>query len=103
MPIKVAVLFVYSFLFSGCLSGCATTFIGDAHVSGGRAGCEKKCASQGFKCTGMVYMGEYSSACVCGEREAPSGGASVSAAAGSSVGVVMQMRAQQQQQQHAMH
>jgi hypothetical protein len=86
------------------LAGCATSFTGNAHVENGRAGCEEKCRGQGMQIAGMVYMGEYSSACVC---EVPHGSASgrrdmlVSGGAGASgaaAGVMMQMSRQQQQQ-----
>ena len=46
-------------------SGCATTFTGSAQVEGGRAGCEKKCSAIGLQMQAFVFMGEYSSACVC--------------------------------------
>jgi hypothetical protein len=46
-------------------SGCATSFHGGAHVADGRAGCERKCQSENLQIAGMVYLGEYSSACVC--------------------------------------
>src|SRR5580704_11547360 len=49
----------------GSLVGCATAFTGSAHVENGRAGCEKKCSEGGMELAGMVYMGEYSDACVC--------------------------------------
>ena len=85
------------------LSGCvkATEFTGSAHVEEGRAGCERKCASQGLAMTGMVYMGEYSSACMCEVPGAAttSSAAPSAAAAGASSGVVMQMRRIQEQQQ----
>jgi hypothetical protein len=101
MAMRLIVLFVYSFLFSGCLSGCATAFMGSAHVEGGRKGCDTKCASQGFKCTGMVYMGEYSSACICETPESTRAvGGAGGAAAGSASGVMMQMYAQQQRSSH---
>jgi len=44
--------------------GCATTFTGSAHIDG-RPACEHQCRSEGMELAGMVYMGEYSSACVC--------------------------------------
>ena len=84
--------------------GCATSFTGNAHVENGRAGCEEKCKGQGMQVAGMVYLGEYSSACVC---EVPHGSASSSrrefllgsaGSSGAAVGVVMQMRSQQQRQ-----
>ena len=51
--------------------GCATSFTGSAHIEGGRQACESRCRGQGMETAGMVYMGEYSSACVC---EVPGGG-----------------------------
>lgn len=90
------------------LSGCATAFTGSAHVEGGRQGCEGKCSGQGLECVGMVYMGEYSDACVCavpGKAAAvsPEQLSQAAAVAGGSAGVIMQQRQQeqQQQQQHA--
>ncbi len=76
-------------------TGCATSFTGSAHVEEGRAGCERKCQGQGLEMTGMVYMGEYSSACVCEVPGASGGGSSAAAggaSAGAAAGVVMQMR-----------
>ena len=58
---------------------CST---GSAHVEEGRNGCEAKCQSQ---LVGMVYMGEYSDACVCAASAAVAAGAS---------GVAMQMSRQ---------
>jgi hypothetical protein len=95
-------------LAASSLVGCATSFTGNAHVENGRAGCEEKCKGQGMQVAGMVYMGEYSSACVC---EVPHGSASSSrrefllgsaGSSGGAVGVVMQMRRQEQPQQHSM-
>jgi hypothetical protein len=88
--------------------GCATSFTGSPHIEGGRNGCEAKCRGQGMQIAGMVYMGEYSSACVC---EVPRSAASSkdrdmlvgsAGASGAAVGVVMQMARQQQQQQQMM-
>src|SRR5687768_2456578 len=81
-------------------TGCATSVTGSAHVEEGRAGCERKCQGQGLEMSGMVYMGEYSSACVC-EVPGATGGATAAAggaAAGAAAGVVMQMRRAEQQQ-----
>ena len=47
------------------LSGCPTTFQGNAHVQGGRAGCEKQCKKSKMRMSGMVFLGEYSTACIC--------------------------------------
>lgn len=84
------------------LAGCATSFTGSAHIEGGRAACEQKCAGQGLAMTGLVYMGEYSSACVC---EVPGRGATASnsggsaSVAGGTAGVMMQMQREQERQQ----
>jgi hypothetical protein len=78
------------------LAGCATSFTGSAHVEDGRAGCERKCAGQGLAMEGLVYMGEYSSACVCAVPGSQGSGAAASVAGGAA-GVVMHMRAQEQQ------
>jgi hypothetical protein len=92
-------------LAAAALVGCATSFTGSPHIENGRAGCEEKCKGQGMQVAGMVYMGEYSSACVC---EVPKSAAlsrremligSAGAVGGASAGVMMQMRRMQQQQQ----
>lgn len=85
-------------------TACATTFTGSAHVEEGRNGCEAKCRGQGMELVGMVYMGEYSDACVCA---VPGGSAamrkqlqaSASVAAGAA-GVAMAMRARSSNQHH---
>jgi hypothetical protein len=85
------------------LGACATSFTGSAHVENGRQGCEDKCKGQGMELAGMVYMGEYSDACVC---SLPGGTASgnqrllavAPAVAGGSAGVAMQMQRQRDQQ-----
>lgn len=85
------------------LTGCQTTFTGDPHIENGHAGCEEKCKGQGMALAGMVFMGEYTSGCVC---TVPGQSASVrdqvlaaaeSGAAAGSAGVVMQMRRQEEQ------
>ena len=79
-------------MVAGCLlmSGCATSFTGSAHIEGGRQTCEAKCKGQGMELAGMVYMGEYSSGCVCSapgqtamtRQSLLASGASAAAAAG---------------------
>lgn len=89
-------------------ASCATSFTGSAYVEDGRGGCETKCREQGLEFAGMVFMGEYSDACVCG-TPGRTGSASrnellanAAAVAGGTSGVAMQMRRQQEQhQQHA--
>ena len=98
--LRIAACLVLGFV----LPACATAFTGSAHVENGRQGCEAKCKGQGMELVGMVYMGEYSDACVCAEpgQSASSGGtlvATAGAVAGGSAGVVMQMREQEAQQQ----
>lgn len=86
------------------LAGCATSFTGSPHVENGRSGCESKCKGQGMEVAGMVYMGEYSSACVC---EVPGQHASQrrmlvgasGAVAGGVAGVEMQRQAAQRNHQ----
>lgn len=90
------------------LSGCATTFTGDAHV-GGPDACRARCDGWGLDFAGMVAMGEYSDACVCHVRGAPTAAPvaapaarsadldDAAAIAGGASGVIMQMRRQQAQ------
>ncbi len=92
------------FLLAAFGSACATSFTGSAHVEEGRGGCERKCKGSGMEVAGMVYMGEYSDACICsvpgqtGSAKRQRLVAGASAVAGGTAGVVMQMRRQQEQQ-----
>lgn len=85
-------------------AACATRFTGSAHVENGRGGCESKCKGQGMEVAGMVYMGEYSDACICSVPGQTSSlrraqlVAQGGAVAGGASGVVLQMRAKAQQQ-----
>ncbi len=84
------------FVLTLCLlvaSGCATSFTGSAQIEGGRPGCERKCASTGLQMQAFVFMGEYSTACVC--EIAGHSDRSGTAAASAAVGVMQQMRAAQ--------
>jgi hypothetical protein len=87
----------------GLCIGCRTEFTGSPHID--PATCQAKCSSAQLQFVGMVYMGEYSSACICDVGRPPAApptapGASAGAAA-AAAGVVMQMRQQAaQQQQH---
>src|SRR5260221_14377690 len=96
---------VASLLLTLGIAGCATSFTGAPHIENGRAGCEEKCKGQGMALAGMVFMGEYTSGCVCTVpgQGASSGrqllAASEAGAAAGAAGVVLQMRAQQQRQQ----
>ncbi len=98
--------------------GCQTTFTGDPHIDPGE--CQAKCQATRMEMAGMVYMGEYSSACLCevphapplqpqqGPQQGPPGAAAASGAdwrsllgaagaSGATAGVVMQMRRAQEQ------
>lgn len=86
------------------VTGCATSFTGDAHVPDGATGCRSACSAQGLEMVGMVIMGEYSDGCICKvRREAASKDAleelAVQGAGTAAVGVVSAMRAREQQQQ----
>jgi hypothetical protein len=96
--------------------GCQTTFTGDPHIDPGQ--CQAKCQSNRMEMAGMVYMGEYSSACLCEVPHAPqpqdgAPGRAVSSdterrtlllgdagGGGAAAGVVMQMRQAQAQRNH---
>ena len=83
----------------GLLIGCQTQFVGSPHIDA--ATCANKCAQDRLTMAGIVYMGEYSSACVC-EVPRPAGApttAMVAGTMGAAAGVVMQMRRQHEQQQ----
>jgi hypothetical protein len=45
--------------------GCGTMFNGDSQFPGGVPECRQKCAGDGLKMAAYVYMGEYTSGCVC--------------------------------------
>jgi len=83
----------------GFVLGCQTQFTGSAHVS--VTECQARCTADGMQMAGMVYMGEYSSACVCElSGAAPASPTSVApGAVGAVAGVMMQMRRAHQQQQ----
>jgi outer membrane lipoprotein SlyB len=106
-PMKLLVPFLLCPMALG-LAGCATAFTGSPHVEGGRSACEQKCSSQGMEATGMVYMGEYSSACVCQiPGKTASRGSMLVAVAGAIgggvAGVEMQRQRNAQNNQHAYH
>lgn len=92
-----ALLAVLAFL--GLLTACQTNFVGDPHIDA--ATCARKCAQDQLTMAGIVYMGEYSSACVCEARRTPPGSPALSAAGamGAAAGVMMQMQRQQARQQ----
>lgn len=82
------------------LSGCATNFTGSAHIEGGRAGCEHHCSADGLHMSALVYMGEYSSACVCEvPHTAAHGGAPAASASAASTATAVAVITQMAQQQ----
>ena len=76
------------------LSGCATSFTGSAHI--GPNECAERCREIGGHMDSYVYMGQYSTACVCRPGSAPSAGpratGSEGSVAGAVAGVWMQMQ-----------
>ncbi|MBS1120433.1 MAG: hypothetical protein H6Q90_2661 [Deltaproteobacteria bacterium] len=80
-------------------AGCQTQFTGSPHIDPGT--CMAKCAQSNLQMSGIVYMGEYSSACICEIPKQPGAPAAAptsqpAAAVGAAAGVVMQMRRQDQ-------
>lgn len=59
----VTVLFGAALLI--CLPNCATSFRGSAQYSGGPAACVRQCRSIGGQMGAFIYMGDYSTGCVC--------------------------------------
>jgi hypothetical protein len=92
------------FLLALGAAGCATSFQGSAKFPGGPKGCYDRCSEAGMQMASFVYVGEYSTGCVCslkdrdgGEASAQRGASENAATAAAAVGVMTQMRAQQQQ------
>ena len=82
-----ALLFLVLPLAAAASMGCATSFRGNAHFPGGPGACFSHCAGQRMQMLQYVYVGDYSSACVCGvipvqASNAAASGAAVAAAAG---------------------
>jgi hypothetical protein len=84
--------------------GCQTQFIGSAHIT--PEACAAKCTESRLQMAGMVYLGEYSTACVCETIKPPDSaapGAAMKAAPGAlgaATGVAMQMERERQRRQH---
>src|ERR1044071_3778146 len=47
----------------GAVAGCQTQFVGDPHIE--PITCQAKCREANLVMAGMVYLGQYSSACLC--------------------------------------
>lgn len=90
-------LFIAAALALFVAPSCATQFSGSPQVRGGVAGCISRCRSQNMVLGAYVYVGEYSTACVCepSTRTAAASGATASVPA--AVGVALQMRRHQDQ------
>jgi hypothetical protein len=85
-------------LLIGLGIGCQPSFSGNPHID--IATCQARCAKDQLQMTGMVYLGEYSSACLCEVPRPPGAGSGAAAGSmGAATGVVMQMRANQAQSQ----
>ncbi len=56
-----------------CLSACPqpTSFKGDPHFPGGPNACFRKCESAGMVMDSYIFVGEYSTGCVCRPKLAP--------------------------------
>lgn len=80
------------FLLLGVMfgAGCQTQFTGSPHID--PSACQAKCSEAHLEMQGMVYMGEYSSACICEVPRAAGAPTSAGAVGGAAAGVVMQMR-----------
>lgn len=50
------------------LVGCTTQFYGEPTFPRGARGCWDRCQADGLEMSAFVYMGEYSSGCVCRVR-----------------------------------
>jgi hypothetical protein len=86
-------LWLILFLLGACAH--ATSFEGKAQIEGGRASCQQKCGLQGLQMSALVYMGEYSSACVCeipGNNGPTARRATSAATTAAAVGVITQTR-----------
>ena len=93
---------VLSVLGASLTLGCATEFTGQPHFQGGPRECYRKCSSVGLVMQSFVYVGEYSSACVCGmpnESAEATPASATGATAAAAAGVAMQMRRQQERRQ----
>jgi len=98
--------FIGLVMISIVATGCATAFQGSAHVDG-RPACEAKCKEQGMVLSGMVFMGSYTSGCVCTLPGQPPptqqqvvGMAEAAAAAGGTGVVLQQRQAERAQDRH---
>ena len=58
-----------------CLPGCRTNFTGSPQYPGGAPACFRQCAAENMRMAQFVYVGAYSSACVCEIVPIPTSGA----------------------------
>lgn len=84
--------------------GCATSFTGSAQYPGGPAACFRNCQGQRMRMAQYVYVGSYSSACVCeiippGERAAA--GATGGSSGGTSAAAVAVMTAMRERERQS--
>jgi hypothetical protein len=87
-------------MIAACLTpACATSFAGNANVPGGPSGCARRCRDEQMRMSSYVFVGAYSSACVCEPGSQASNtqtGSEAGGAVAAAVGVMMQMRRNQQ-------
>ena len=93
----VRVVLASSLVFVGFGAlGCQTQFYGSAMFPGGPEGCWKQCEEDGMEMGSFVYVGEYSSGCVCRRRRVKKTAARADqdflTQASAAVGVAMQAR-----------
>lgn len=99
MSLRFVAMGKLQFWFAACCLttmfglGCATRFQGNANFPGGPRGCFERCQSRGMEMAQFVYVGDYSSACVCGPPGSWTAGSTGGAigTAPAAVGVMTQM------------
>lgn len=87
------------------LVGCKqpTSFKGDAHFPGGPSACYEMCKSNGMEMDSYIFVGEYSSGCVCRpvRTSGQASSQSASGSAASTAGVIAQTRIEEERRQAA--
>jgi hypothetical protein len=75
------------------VAGCAV--LNQNRVPGGAAGCKAVCEKWGMELSGMVQVGQYSDACVCGVKKEAAGSLGAGAAIAAIAAVEQQERDEQ--------
>lgn len=76
-----------------------TQFTGSANFEGGPQGCSHKCKEAGLEMGAFVYVGDYSSGCVCQPTETAGGHTASPATGAAAAGVVSRARQRQAEAQ----